>query len=350
MSESFACPQCGTQITSTTRFCPECGYPVQAEFYQTSRPSGQVAPTHRMDDSVDFGGYAPGTPAAADPVFDAGAPQPRSRTGLFVGIGVGLLACCILGGALLLFSTLLDGGALSFLASATPTETPVTPTATFTNTPVPPTATATFPPPPTNPPAQPSPEGGMTGNQSLTDTEFYDDFSSKELDWAESSDENSVLAYENGAYAITLLVNDYRHLTRPPLQTLNHLEFNATIASNPENGTFGVACYYQDISNYHFVEMELSGRRYHFGEFKAGKWSSLSDWKSLPGGSGTARYGVDCLPGMMALYVNGQLVGQHTVSQPPERSQMWLFALSWTDAAGGLKVIFDDVSGYRAMQ
>lgn len=349
MAESFACPQCGAQITSTTRFCPECGYPVQAEFYQTSRPAGPVPPTQRMDDS-GFESFTPGGPVAGEPVFDSAAPKQRSRTGLFIGIGVALVACCFIAGALVLFSTLLDGDTLSFLASATPTQTPVTPTPTSTNTPIPPTATATFPSPPTQPAVQPSPENGFTGSQSLTDTQFYDDFSSKALEWAESADESSTLAYENGAYAINLLTNDYRHLSRPPLQDLNRLDFNATVASNPENGVFGVACYYKDIDNYHFVEMDMSNRTYHFGEFKDGTWTSLSDWTSLPSGAANARFGIDCTPGLMALYVNDQLVGQQSVSQPADLSQMWIYAMSWTDAGSGIKVIFDDVSGYKAMQ
>jgi hypothetical protein len=191
----------------------------------------------------------------------------------------------------------------------------------------------------------------MTSGQKLSETEFYDDFSSSALDWYTSSDENSQVGYENGGYAMEVKTPDYRTLARPPVQYLTHLEFNAQVLQGADKGTFGVACYYVDLSNYSFIEFDMASREYHFGRIQNGEWIDLDDWTSFSASQEPLRFAVECTPGSMALYINDDPIADLPVVQPVEPHEMWLVVAAWSDSPpGGIKVLFDDMYGYRAMQ
>lgn len=348
MSTNIACPQCGASVSPNTRFCPDCGYPIQAEFYQSSRPTpGPVQPTQKMDEPPDFSPY---TPPAVEPDYYAEPAKPRSRRMWYIlGGGLALFACCAIAGIMMIVSALNgDGGfSLSLFDTATPTATATaTHTATPTITPTPPPTDTPVPPTPTEPVAAPT-EGGpaLTGSQRLTDIEFFDDFSSSALSWSERSDENSVIGYENGAYSILVSSSDYLQLVRPPLEDLTRLEFTANAASGGENGMYGVACYFDDIDNFVYVGFDGATQNLRFAQYVGDEWSQLSDWMKHSVPLQNAKYTVDCTQSAMVAYINNTVVGQIQVSKADGPFSMWVFVSTWEDATGGMKVLFDDAYG-----
>ena len=273
---------------------------------------------------------------------------PRSRRGWWIAGSVlvlaaccGLLICVI--GAVALYN--LDAGLPKnqLEPAATATELPWLPTLAPTSA----LESLTE-----EPPAQPATQPAVpSGQQRWSETEFFDDFSSTELDWYTASDANSQSGYENGAYAMEVKTADYRSLVRPPVQYLTHMEFNAQVVQGADNGTFGVACYFEDFTNYYFVEFDLAKRMFHIGYIDNGDWNDLSEWLNFVEDSEPMRYAVDCTPGMMTVYINDNLLAEMPVSLPVEPHEMWLVVKAWSEAGpDGIKVLFDNVYGYKAMQ
>ena len=328
------CDKCGAPLSSRARFCPKCGQPVQTAVEQGSQP----------------GSYPPIPPPieTAAPAYDlTPAPQPPKRGWWIAGIALAMVACCGLlvcvAGAVLLYNREAGSPQEQIELPASVTAIPLLPTLA-------PTLEAALPP--TQPPAQLATQpASPSGQQRLSETEFFDDFSSTQMTWYEYSDDQNQVGYENGAYAMQVKVPDYRTLVRPPVQYLTHLEFNAQVVQGVDHGTFGVACYYRDFTNYYFIDFDMANREFHFGRIEDGIWDDLSEWRSFAEYSEPLRYGVDCTPGLMALYINDQLVAETPVSLPVEPHEMWLVVMSWPDSApGGIKVLFDDLYGYKAMQ
>lgn len=328
------CDKCGAPLGPMAKFCPKCGQPVQPAVEQGSQPDS----------------YPPIPPPleTTAPMADPPQAPPRPRRGWWIaGVVLVVVACCVLlvcvVGAVLLYN--LDAGLpeeqieLPALATAIP----LLPTLA-------PTLEAALPP--TAPPAQLATQPAVpSGQQQLSETEFFDDFSSTTLGWHEHSDDQNQVGYENGAYAMQVKVPDYRSLVRPPVQYLTHLEFNAQVVQGTDNGTFGVACYYKDFTNYYFIDFDMANREFHFGRIEGGTWSDLDEWRSFAEYPEPLRYAVDCTPGLMTLYINDQLVAEMPVSLPVEPHEMWLVVMSWPESApGGIKVLFDDLHGYKAMQ
>lgn len=328
------CEKCGAPLGPNARFCPKCGQPVQAAAVPSNQPDS----------------YPPVPPAleTAPPADNFPQSAPRSKRGWWVAIiALAAAACCglvvCIAGAVLLYnrSETLPLGQVELPALSTTIPLPPTPGSNI-EAPLPPTQPAVQV---ATQPASPS------GLQKLSDTEFFDDFSSAQLNWYQHSDDQNQVGYENGAYAMQVKVPDYRALVRPPVQYLTHLEFDAQVVQGAENGTFGIACYYQDFSNYYFVDFDTARGEYHFGRIADGKWEELSEWRSFAEFPQPLRYAVDCTPGLMSLYINDELVAETPVSLPVEPHEMWLVVMSWSEAApGGIKVLFDNLYGYRAMQ
>lgn len=328
------CEKCGAPLSPTARFCPKCGQPVQAAVGQSSQPES----------------YPPVPPPLeiTPPADDLAQPPPRSKRTWWVAvIALVVAACCgllvCIAGAVMLYNRGQDSPIGQVEIPVVSTSFPLPPT---------PAPTLEAPLPPTQPAVQAATQpASPSGLQKLSDTEFFDDFSSAQLNWYQHSDDQNQVGYENGAYAMQVKVPDYRALVRPPVQYLTHLEFDAQVVEGADNGTFGVACYYQDFSNYYFVDFDMARREYHFGRITDGKWEELSEWSSFAGFPEPLGYAVDCTPGLMSLYINDQLVAEIPVSLPVEPHEMWLVVMSWAEAGpGGIKVLFDDLYGYRAMQ
>jgi len=257
---------------------------------------------------------------------------------------LGVLACCGLVGVIMIAGLVINGSnSISDLFND-PTATPEPPRATL----VPTLAPAN----PTVPPVGPTQaKPGLTGQQRLSDTEFFDDFSSNELNWSQDDDASSAVGYEDGKYFMEVKVPDYRHLVYTPVEYLTHLDFSAEVVSGAANGAFGVICYWKDFDNHHYVYFDLYDNSFYIGFIENGEWNDLIDPVKFNKPSGAQRYAVDCTPGLIAVYVNDQLTQEIEVNMPVQPAEMLLAIMGWSDAQpGGIKVLFDDVSGYRAMQ
>ena len=99
------CPTCGATLPDDARFCGACGTDLAAAppMQPTApMPGAAVAPAPYPTAEAAPPGYAPGyPPAPGQPVPGAQPPAQRRKTGLIVGIVIGvlvlLLACCGVG-------------------------------------------------------------------------------------------------------------------------------------------------------------------------------------------------------------------------------------------------------------
>ncbi len=334
------CKQCGARMDANARYCPECGVSVEDDLRWGQAVGGNIPipPTQKVNDypqypsmgTADFAGYG-----------ETPAPKPKRNIYVLGGV-LGMLACCALVGALGVAGLVFyndDSNSISSLFS-NPTATSAPPSAT--HAPVKPTA----------PPVEPTQaKPGLTGQQRLSDTEFFDDFSSNELNWSQEDDASSAVGYEDGKYFMEVKVPDYRHLVYTPVKYLTHLDFSAEVVSGAANGAFGVVCYWKDFDNHHYIYFDLYDNIFYIGFIENGVWNDLIDPVKFNKPSGSQRYAVDCTPGLIAVYVNGQLSQEIEVNMPVQPAEMLLAIMGWQDAQpGGIKVLFDDVSGYRAMQ
>lgn len=328
------CDNCGAPLGPNARFCPKCGRPVLAD----AGSGSEIDSYPPLPPQIEGTGPASNLPQT---------PQ-RSRRGCWVAVVVlGVVGCCAIFlcgiGALALYN--LDAGlpTAQFELPAPASAIPLLPT-------LPPTLAPALPPaqPPALTATQPA---APSGQQRLSETEFFDDFSSETLDWYTTSDDHSQVGYENGAYAMEVKTPGYRTLVRPPVQYLTHLEFNAQVVQGADRGTFGVACYYVNLDNYSFVEIDIANREFNFGRLENGQRIDQDEWQSFSAFQEPLRFAVDCTPGLMALYINDDLIAEKPMEQPVQPHEMWLVVAAWPDGApGGIKVLFDDIYGYKAMQ
>ncbi len=300
MSDKSYCGNCGSQIKADVRFCPECGYPIKADAWPPS-PAMQAAipPTEKMENPQPsaFPGYDPGLGYSSEL-----APKKSNLNLILIAAGLVVAACCVLGGAYAVGKAVFGGDSdspLSVLENPTETPTKRPPT----STPIPPIIST---------PTQPA----VTGRQELSDTSFFDDFSSKSLGWNEEMDASSGTGYEDGRYFIQVNVPDYRQMVFTPLDAQTHMEFSAEVTSGASNGAFGMACYWQDFDNHHYIYFDLESNNFFIGKVENKEWTDLTERLDFPKVLGPQRYAVDCTPGMISVYINDALVHELPVNMP----------------------------------
>lgn len=331
------CEYCGSSINNNARFCPSCGQPVRSVtptgFVSAATP--EIPPTQKMEEPV---GYPPQNSYDAGSMFDiqpAQPPKKNSRNLLMIGGAVLVLIICM-GVALIAIGSKIFSKDSGFALFTSPTPAFEVNTVTQYPTEIAPT------------------EQGLTGRQELSQTGFFDDFSSTALKWPQLSDQDFACDYQNGGFFIEVKHPDYRQVIFSPVDALTHLEFTAEIFEGSKNGGFGVACFYQDIKNFYFIDFYNIPVTNHpalsIGRFEKGNWVNLKDAVETNTGQGPQRYAVDCTPGIVSVYVNSALVTEYEVTQPFPSKKMHLYVWTWENSDGGIKVIFDDVSGYMAMQ
>jgi hypothetical protein len=365
MSPSKYCSDCGTPLEPQARFCPKCGLPVAASGPFPAAPSygvPAIPPTQKMEEIPDYAPpYVDSPEIPYAPAYDYGSEQPpASNRRYWVACGaLAVLACCLLSGGLAAGYALVgDDYNLTISLFTTPTFTPRPPTPVPTRTPPPsPTPLPPTRPPqivgPTQPPSNPPSGGqpGLTGQQQLSDTSFFDDFSSDALDWPVDDLPEAQYGYSSGGYSMLVKIPDYTRLVRAPVLDLTHLEFDAQVVQGAENGLFGVACFYEDIDNRYEVDIDLDSQSLWFGRYENGTWVDMGDAQSFDHVGQPTHFSVDCTPGMMSAYVNNTLVAEMPVSISGQSREMWLFASTWTDISqGSIQVLFDNVYGYLAQQ
>lgn len=143
---------------------------------------------------------------------------------------------------------------------------------------------------------------------------YQDDFSKSQSGWGELSSEAGVAAYSKAAYHIYIKspnVNLWAH----PGQDFDAAQIEADVLTidGPSENRMGLICRMQDDANFYYFAISDDGY-YGIGKVKAGKWSLLETTEMRPHGAiltggRTNHLRADCVDGLFAFYVNGQLVG-----------------------------------------
>jgi hypothetical protein len=230
----------------------------------------------------------------------------------------GILACCPTG----------DGGTLP---PETTTTTQLVPTASPSST----STTATRP----SPTAENSP-----GPTALL---FEDDFSSPSSGWEVGDyDEEGAVGYQDGYYFVSATTED-RWMWGVANQSFGDvdLEVEATQFSGPDNdnNAYGVRCRVQSNNDaYHLV---ISGDGFwSIQKSIGGSYESLVEWArsdSINQGNDTNNLRVVCDGTRLALYCNGELLGETTDS---ELSQGDIAFAAVSLEAEGTEIHFDNLT------
>lgn len=217
---------------------------------------------------------------------------------------------------------------------------------------------------PTDPPTQTSQpnqnENQLTGDQFVTDTLIFDDFSSSALGWPVINDGNTVAGYENGAYGIQHKEKGaYKIIFLPVSFSPYVINFDARSDETYRDGTYGVICQYQDADNYYYLEINLESGDYEIVQVLKGEPFSLLDpenqsefWSPLtalnPDPTEVNHFRVMCFTDEVSLSVNDEDVINVFSDQPFEMDGSAAFFVYTSNNAksDGFKVILDNVEAY----
>jgi hypothetical protein len=223
-----------------------------------------------------------------------------------------------------------------------------------------------FIPEPTSPaPLAPATsEPSLTGEQLVSDFYLFDDFSSDALGWPVFDDGKTILKYEQGQYSFQIAEADYVDWAYAPVAfSPLDISFDVRVPANPQNGTFGVFCRFQDADNYYYVEFDLSAGAYVIGEVVADKqipltpknaqgqyWQETSRLDATPGA--VNRIAVTCYPDFINLFINSEWETEASVTEPfDEAGEMAFFVYAFPFAEDeGFKVFFDNVEIFTPVQ
>jgi hypothetical protein len=148
---------------------------------------------------------------------------------------------------------------------------------------------------------------------------FQDDFTRTTSGWDRYKDEAYSANYFDGAYQINISVPNTQAWARP------HLEFNdvrvevmATKNGGPDDNMFGVICRYQDAHNFYFFSLSSDGYA-GIGVYRDGKERIISARALHPSsqiqtGDSSNHIRADCIGTQLALYINGSLTTQASIS------------------------------------
>ncbi|MFM8320364.1 MAG: zinc-ribbon domain-containing protein [Chloroflexota bacterium] len=369
MSNSTICSRCGAALQPSSMFCPNCGQRVSdaAPMY----PPTQKMPEADLPQPNSYAASLPDSPAgggyggaAYNPPYVDEAPRPKSRLPLIIG-GVLLFIClcgtaAVVGGMLLLGSSLTDVAAL--LASPTPTATNTPqPSATPAPSPTPlPTATQPVLDPPTQEPVGfPTPADPAEWDENP----FADDFSS-DRGWASqdgSEDPSYMVGWMGDYYSIEVRENNTRVWVFPPTSyNPTSLEFDAQIPTDfngEHGGTFGAMCYFEDGDNYVAIAADPFNDAYGIFQIDNNESSSLlsDNWltfNEFAEGAGAVNHLlVTCQNGTVDLYINDLYVTSVDVPNAPADGQMGLTVRTYEDIdPGGFAIWFDNVNAWIPQQ
>ena len=365
MTTPHYCANCGTLLRPDWQFCENCRNPVadhQAATVISAPQPGLQAAMPAVPSKVNTG-------------------KKQSRLWLIPVLGVGCL-CLFCFGVLVVggFLYLLDQSASPTYADGVPeitvvAEVIIEPTSTLENlatlTAISPTEetqpTETALPAPTDLPvptetqiadSQPTPDNGLTGNQKRDDTSFFDDFSSKSLDWPEYDDGVTILKYEDEAYSFQITEADYFDWAYFPVDfSPNSVSFEVWGLPGQQDGTFGMMCQFQDIENYYYVEIDLEVNEFVIAQFKADEYIPLTIandegqyWHKADPLSASPeqvnQISIECSLDFIVLAINDSLVYATEVSEPfntPGETAFFVYAFSFAGPEG-YKVFFDNVA------
>jgi len=185
---------------------------------------------------------------------------------------------------------------------------------------------------------------GAQGNQPGT-VLFQDDFSNPDSNWDRVNASEGQTDYLNGVYRIYVgAVNTDVWANPGGLDFTNvHIEVDASKAGGGDNNVFGLICRYRDERNFYFLVVSSDGYQ-GIGRVKDGKQELLGSQymtptdKLLPG-EASNRLGADCVGDRLALYANGERIGEVT-AQDFSSGNVGLIAGSIDSA--GVDIHFDN--------
>jgi hypothetical protein len=392
MPATLKCEYCGTPLPSGATHCEACGQVVRTPPVEEptlmqppptliSKPPQELRPTPRPA-STPPPAYKP-APAYTPP---AAPPKRKSNLWIILGavgcLGILCIAFVVLGVSIFLSSRSTTSEASKIIPievkeAGLPTERVIpTQVVLATKAPLPgealppnrmPTATqvpslATITPYPTEaalsvPDDIPALAWPVDIGQMLTDSYFSDDFSNSDYDWAVAEDEINSWGVEDEHYALHLFEPDYSAWAYLPIDfTPKTIGFDAAVLPGYEQGAYGVICYYQDESNYHYISIDPSYQEYSIGYVVNDQYETLLEEMWMPStGLKDSPYEVNnimvvCDPDMITLFINNELEAQATISSVTE-GYTAIFGETWEDTPStGFKVLFDNFYAFTPVQ
>jgi hypothetical protein len=214
------------------------------------------------------------------------------------------------------------------------------------------------------PPTEPAPEQSVTpppatapptpfSGQERSPTLLKDDFSTDLLGWSTISREASLRGYAGGAYFIEVSAPSVYALSFIPVEfSPTRLSFEAATGNEPQGGTFGVLCQYQDESNFTLIEVRPDTGELAVGTRQAGEYTALTDpeWQAQAQFNTTLgainRFEITCTPEAIQVRINGVPAAQVSVPQPLwAGKQAALFTAGGPEANGVVfRMYFDNLT------
>ena len=193
----------------------------------------------------------------------------------------------------------------------------------------------------------------LTGNQTITASYMFDDFSSDALMWPIFDDGVTILKYENDAYSFQITEPEYIDWAYVPVEfSPTYIKFDIWGPPGDQNGSVGVFCQYQDTSNHYYAEFDLQDRKYILATYINGEdislngdnfWVDTNSLQASPQSTNTIE--LTCTLDSMSLTINGEFVDQVTIPDPltsPGTMAVFVYPYSYADE-NGTKVYFDNV-------
>ncbi len=202
---------------------------------------------------------------------------------------------------------------------------------------------------PTQPAAQPPANQPPSQPPASQPVLLSDDFSSSDSGWGTGSSSEALVEYANGGLHMKIFDTYYFNWTRPGAAAYQnvHMEVTAKDQGGGIRAGFGILCDQQadDDSNYYYGAITPDGD-YVIGKSVAGQKDTFltndGNWATsdlIEQQVSTYRLGLDCGPGTIALYVNGQKVDSVGDTSYTKGS---VGLLLWSGVDAGSEVTYDD--------
>lgn len=194
---------------------------------------------------------------------------------------------------------------------------------------------------PKTPPAVPT-APGTTATPSIL---FKDDFSKTDSGWSQRSLPEGQAGYADGVYRIRVDAANGDVWGRPGLDLGDvSIEVDALKVGGPRDNRFGVVCRMQDERHF-YVFLISSDGYYGIGKVSDNQYQLIAAEAMLPSekihqGSDPNRIRVDCLGQILALYVNGELIG---VTSDGSYSHGDIGLIAGAYGSTGTEIFFDNL-------
>ncbi len=180
---------------------------------------------------------------------------------------------------------------------------------------------------------------------SITNPLPKDDFSSSSSGWGTGTDSQSSVEYANGGLQMIVQQPFYVSWSTPDTTSYEniHIEVNVKNQSTDQQALFGIVCNEQGTTNsFYYVGVSPEG---HYAFIKSAVaqddvFLKEGDSAVISGSASSMQLGLDCGPGALTLYVNGQQID--SVSDSTYTSGVVGVFAATDDQESGANVVFDD--------